>query len=168
MQTPLCSVCLENDDILCNGCRSKLDDGDITQVDVDLSRLLYRLSDKIGTLEDITIKRTVQTSNAVVILTGKGDGPKVVGRDGRVVKKIADEFDKSIRVVEDTGEVTEVVDKLLSPVEYEGIRTVYRPDGEEKKVTVDEDYEPRVPFTKEEFRDLVEDLTGEMIVLSYE
>ncbi|MDY6774142.1 MAG: hypothetical protein SVS85_02980 [Candidatus Nanohaloarchaea archaeon] len=168
METPLCSVCLENDDILCNGCRSKLDDGELTQVDVDLSRLLYDLSDKIGTLEDVTIKDTIQTSNAIVILTEEGDGPKVVGRDGRVVKKIAERFDKSIRVVEDTGDLEKVVDKLLSPVDYEGIRTVYRPDGEERKVTVDEDYEPRVPFTKEEFRDLVERLTGEKIVLSYE
>lgn len=168
METPLCSICLENDDILCNGCRSKVDDGELTQVDVDLSRLLYDLSDRIGTLEDVTVKETIETANAVVILTAEGDGPKVVGRDGRVVKKIADRFDKSIRVVEDTGEVEEVVDKLLSPAEYQGIRTVYKPDGEERKVTVDEDYKPRVPFTKEEFRDLVEDMTGERIVLSYE
>ncbi|MDY6769720.1 MAG: hypothetical protein SVU88_01985 [Candidatus Nanohaloarchaea archaeon] len=168
METPLCSICLENDDILCNGCRSKLDDGELTQVDVDLSRLLHDLSDTIGTLEDVTVKETIQTANAVVVLTAEGDGPKVVGRNGRVVKKIADEFDKSIRVVEDTGEVEEVVDKLLSPVDYEGLRTVYKPDGEERKVTVDEDYEPRVPFTQEEFRDLVEELTGERVVLSYE
>lgn len=168
METPLCSVCIENDDILCNGCRSKLDDGELTQVDVELSRLLHDLSERIGTLEDVTIKETIQTSNAIVVLTEEGDGPRVVGRNGRVVKKMADLFDKSIRVVEDTGELEEVVDKLLAPAEHEGIRTVYRPDGEEKKVSVNEDYEPRVPFTKEEFRDLVERLAGEKIVLSYE
>ncbi len=168
MQTPLCSICLENDDILCNGCRSKVDDGELTEVDVELSRLLHDLSDRIGTLEDVTVKETIEMSNAILVLTAEGDGPKVVGRNGRVVKKIADMFDKSIRVVEDTGEVEEVVDKLLSPVEYKEIRTVYKPDGEERKVAVDEDYEPRVPFTAEEFRDIVEQLTGEKIVLSYE
>lgn len=168
METPLCSVCIENDDILCNGCRSRLEDGELTDVDVELSRLLYDLSDRIGTLEDVEVKETLQTANAIVILTAEGDGPKVVGRNGRVVKKIAERFDKSIRVVEDTGAVQKVVDKLLSPVEYRDIRIVHRPDGEERKVIVDEDYEPRVPFTQEDFGDVVEDLAGERVILSYE
>lgn len=168
METPLCSICLESDDILCNGCRARLEDGDISQVDVDLARFLFDLSDRIETLQDINVKRTISLTNALVVLTAQGDGPKVVGKNGRVVKKMAEKFDKSIRVVEDTGEPEAVIDKLLAPVEHQGLRTVYRPDGEDRKVIVDGDEEPRVPFTKEEFQEVVEDLTGETILLSYE
>ncbi|MDY6776636.1 MAG: hypothetical protein SVQ76_00860 [Candidatus Nanohaloarchaea archaeon] len=168
METPLCSICLESDDILCNGCKSKLEDGGLTEVDVELSRLLYDLSDDIETLQDVEIKETIETSNAIVVLTAEGDGPKVVGRNGRVVKEIADLFDKSIRVVEDTGELDEVVEKLLSPIEHDGLRKVYRPDGEERKVIVDEDDRPRVPFNSEEFRKVTEEITGEKVLLSYE
>ncbi len=168
METPLCSICLESDDILCTGCQAKLEDGDISDVDVELSRLLNDLADSIETLQDVTIKKTITTSKAVVVLTAEGDGPKVVGRNGRVVKEIADTFDRSIRVVEDTGDVDKVVDKLLAPVGHKGVRTVYKPDGEEQKVIVDRDDRPRVPFTAEEFRDVVEDLTGEGIMLAFE
>lgn len=168
MQTPLCSICLDSDDILCTGCQAKLEDGDISEVDVELSRLLDELAEDIETLREVEIKKTITTANAIVVLTAEGDGPKVVGRNGRVVKEIADTFDRSIRVVEDTGDVEKVVDKLLAPVDHAGIRTVYRPDGEEQKVIVPEDEEPRVPFTVEEFQDIVDDLTGDRIHLSYE
>lgn len=168
MDTPLCSICLDGDDILCTGCQAKLEDGDISEEAVTLSRMLNDLAGEISTLEDVEIKRVIPTANAVVVLTAEGDGPKVVGRGGRVVKKIAEQFDKSIRVVEDTGDVPKVVDKLLAPVEHEGFRKVYKPDGEERKVIVSEDDKPRVPFTQEEFQDLVEELTGEALHLSYE
>lgn len=168
METPLCSICLDSDDILCTGCRAKLEDGDISDVDVELSRMLNDLADNIETLQDVTIKQTITTPKAIVVLTAEGDGPKVVGRNGRVVKEIAELFDRSIRVVEDTGDVDKVVDKILAPVDHQGIRTVYKPDGEEQKVIVDRNDEPRVPFTAEEFRDIIEDLTGDRILLAYE
>lgn len=168
MQTPLCSICLENDDILCNGCRAKLEDGDITQEEVDLSRLLTDLAEDIDNLQDVVIKHAIPTEEALVIVTAEGDGPKVVGRNGRVVKKIAERFDKSIRVVEDTGDVHKVLEKLLAPVEYKSINKVYKPDGEEKKVVVDEQQKPRVPFSEEEFEGLLEQLSGERLSISFE
>lgn len=168
METPLCSICLENDDILCNGCRSKLEDGDITEEEVELSRLLSQLSENIENLEDVTIKRAIPTDEALVIVTAEGDGPKVVGRNGRVVKQIAERFDKSIRVVEDTGDEHKVIEKLLAPIEYKGINKVYKPSGEEEKVVVDKKQKPRVPFEEDEFEELVEQLTGKHLSLSFE
>lgn len=168
MQTPLCSICLENDDILCNGCRAKLEDGDINEAEVEVSRLLNNLSTNIDNLEDVTIKRIYSLDDAMIIVTAEGDGPKVVGRNGRVVKKIAERFDKSIRVVEDTGDEHKIIEKLLAPVEYNGINKVYKPEGEERKVVVDQDQKPRVPFKEDAFRTIVKDLTDEDLSLSFE
>lgn len=168
METPLCSICIEGDDILCNGCKAKLEDGDITEEAVTLSRMLHNLSSDIENLEDIELRQVIPTEDAVVVVTAEGDGPKVVGRNGRVVKQIAEEFDKSIRVVEDTGDLHKVVEKLLAPVEFKGINKVYKPDGEERKVVVDKDQQRRVPFTEDEFEEIVKELTGDSIRLSFE
>lgn len=168
METPLCSICLESDDILCNGCQQKKEDGEITETAVEVSRFLEEVSGRINTLKDVEIKSVREATDAIVIITAKGDGPKVVGKNGEVVKKLADEFDSSIRVVEDSGIDEEVIDNLLEPVEVEGINTVYKPDGTEKKVVVPEEDRSRVPITKEEFREIVKDLTGEDYSLSYE
>lgn len=168
METPLCSICLESDDILCTGCQQKIDDGDMEEVAVDVSRLLYTLSQDIPTLEDVEIREVRRTEEAIVIITAAGDGPKVVGKNGEVVKELADEFDQSIRVIEDSGNPQEVIENLLEPVELRGINTVYKPDGTEQKIVVDEDDQRRVPMSVDEFQAIVEQLTGESYMLSFE
>lgn len=168
MKTPICDFCLQSDGLLCNGCEAKLEDGDIAQEEVDLARMLYDLSAQIENLEDVEIKQAIPTDNALVIVTAEGDGPKVVGRNGRVVKKIAERFDKSIRIVEDTGDMYKIVEKLLAPVEYESINTVYKPDGEALKVVVDESQEPRVPFSEDEFEQIVKALSDTELQISFE
>lgn len=167
METPLCSMCQESD-MLCTGCKQKVEDGDITEIAVEVSRLLHEISQDIPTLEDVEIKEVRQASNAIVIITAKGDGPRVVGKNGEVVKQLADHFDKSIRVVEDSGDPEEVIENLLEPVDVQSINTVYKPDGEEKKVVVSEDDERRVPISKDDFRQIVGKLTDREYTLSFE
>lgn len=168
METPLCSICLESDDLLCNGCEQKKEDGELTEEAVEASRLLYQLSQDIPTLEDVTIKEVRRVSDAILVVTAKGDGPRVVGKNGEVVKELADHFDTSIRVVEDAGDPEEVIENLLEPVEVQGINTVYKPDGTEKKVVVAEEDRPRVPISTDEFRNIVKQLTDKEFSLSFE
>jgi transcription antitermination factor NusA-like protein len=168
METPLCSVCLESDDILCNGCQSKVDDNELDEIAVDVVRFLHDLSDRISTLKDVEILEIREATDAIVIITAKGDGPRVVGKNGEVVKQLAEEFDQSIRVVENADDVEEVIKNLLEPVEVQGINTVYKPDGQEKKVVVSEDDERRVPISTEDFREIVKEITGKEYSLSFE
>ncbi|MDY6789122.1 MAG: hypothetical protein SVV03_04125 [Candidatus Nanohaloarchaea archaeon] len=168
METPLCSVCQDSDDILCTGCQQKIEDGELTETAVEVSRFLMDEAERVNTLRDIEIKSVKEASGAIVIITGKGDGPKVVGRNGEVVKKLANEFNSSIRVVEDSGVDDEVIENLLEPVEVQGINTVYKPEGTQKKVVVNKGDKSRVPITREEFKEIVKELTGEEYTLSYE
>jgi len=168
METPLCSDCLETDDELCEQCSQKLDDGEIEQVTVDLVRMLHDLSTDIPTLEDIEVQDVRTATDAVVVITGKGDGPKVVGKNGEVVKQLAERFDRSIRVIENSGNPQEVIENLLEPVDIEGINTVYKPGGTELKVVVSEDDRRRVPISQDDFRVIVQELTGEEYSLSFE
>lgn len=167
METPLCSVCLESD-MLCSGCNAKLQDGDITQMEVDVSRFLHTLSEDNQPLEEAHIKEMFDTANVLVIVTEPGDAAKVVGRRGNVVKKIVDYVGKPVRVVEDTAEDQECAENLLMPVPVKSVNVVYKPEGEEKKVVVDESNEHRVQISKTAFRTVMKELTGENFELSFE
>lgn len=168
MKTPICDDCLKNDEGLCDDCKQKLEDGEISEIAVEISRFLHDLSDDIPTLKDIELKKIERATDAIVVITSKGDGPRVVGKNGEVVKKLAEEYDSSIRVVEDSGNVDEVIRNLLEPVEVQSINTVYKLEGTEKKVVVSKKDERRVPISTDEFRDIVKDLTGEDYGLSFE
>ncbi len=168
MKVPICNECLESDEGLCEECGDKLEDEVFSEVAVNVSRFLYSLSGQIPTLKDVEIKKIEKATDAIIVVTSKGDGPRVVGKNGEVVKQLAEKFERSIRVVEDAGEPEEVIKNLLEPVEVASINTVYKPEGIEKKVVVSKDDERRVPISKEEFKSIVKDLTGKSFSLSFE
>ena len=167
MKAPICNVCLKSD-VLCSNCEEKLENGDITELEIKVSRILKDLSNEYGSLRDSEIKHVYDTENVLVIVTAEGDGAKVVGRGGEIVKEIADRVDKSIRVVEASQEDRAVIKGLLSPAEIQSINTVFRPDGESQKVVVPAEYEGKINLSIEELESLISDITGNDYEIAFE
>ncbi len=167
MKAPICNVCLKSD-VLCSGCEDKLENGEITETDVEVSRILQDLSKEHASLRDSEILKIFDMDNVIVIITEEGDGAKVVGRSGEIVKKIADQVDKSIRVVEKAPEDIETIKGLLSPAEVESVNTVFSPEGQSKKIVVDDDYEGKINLSVGEFEEIIDEVTGEKYQLAFE
>jgi transcription antitermination factor NusA-like protein len=168
MESPICNVCLTSDGELCSMCEEKIENGEISNADVRVSRILQDLSEEHGSLKDSEIVRVFDKENVTVIVTGEGDGAKVVGRKGQIVKEVASRIDKSIRVVEAADDDMEVIRGLLSPGEVESINTVFAPEGKSKKIVVDKEYDGKINLSTEEFEDIVEEITGTRYKLSFE
>ncbi len=167
MKAPICNVCLKSD-VLCSGCEEKLEEGEITETEVEVSRILQDLSSEYASLRDSEILRIFEAENVIVIVTAEGDGAKVVGRKGEIVKEVADQADKSIRVVEKTGDDLETIKGLLSPAEVESVNTVFTPDGQEKKIVVSDEYSGKINLSTDEFEDIIAEITEEEYQLSFE
>lgn len=167
MKAPICNVCLKSD-VLCSGCEEKLEEGEISDIEIKVSRILQDLSNEHASLRDSEILKIFDMENVVVIITADGDGAKVVGRSGEIVKKVAERIDKSIRVVEKSGEDLETIKGLLSPAEVESVNTVFSPDGQSKKIVVNEEFEGKINLSIEEFEDIIDAVTGEEYQLSFE
>lgn len=167
MKAPICNVCLKSD-VLCSQCSEKLEEGEISELDIEVSRKLKELSNQHGSLKDATIEGTYEAENVVVIITGPGDGAKVVGRSGEIVKEVADEIGKPIRVVEDSESDREVINGLLSPGEIKSINTVFKPDGQGKKIVVDEEYEDKINMNPGELEEAISIITGQAYDLAFE
>lgn len=167
MKAPICNVCLKSD-VLCSNCKDKLENGEINELEIEISRKLKELSEEYGSLRDSEILHVHEAENVVVIVTAEGDGAKVVGRSGEIVKKVAQEIEKSIRVVEKSENDREVIKGLLSPAEIESINTVFAPEGEHKKIVVDEEFEGKINMSSDELEDVIEEITGTYYELSFE
>lgn len=168
MKAPICNVCLKTDGELCSMCEEKYENGEIDDYDIRVSRILHNLSTEHGSLQDSEIKKVYDMDKVTVIVTAEGDGAKVVGRKGEIVKKIAEKIDKSIRVVESAMDDMEVIKGLLSPAEVESINTVFAPEGQSKKIVVDKDYNGKINLKVEEFEQIISDITGTSYKLSFE
>ena len=167
MKAPICNVCLKSD-VLCSGCEEKLENGEITQIEVKVSRILQDLSSEYASLQDSEILHVFETENVIVIVAAEGDGAKVVGRKGEIVKKVADEVGKSIRVIEKAGDDLDTIKGLLSPAEVESVNTVFKPDGKAKKIVVSDEYEGKINLTEDEFEEIISQVTGTHYKLSFE
>lgn len=166
IDAPICQVCLGND-ILCSGCRSKLEKGEITDADIEVSRLIHQLAQDMPSLRNITIKKVYRTTNSYVILAGEGDASKIVGKNGKGVKKISKRLNSSISIVEDKNDPEEIAKRLIAPAEVKSINTVFKPEGEEEKLIVDEDDKNRVSLSKEEFKEVLNKITGNDFSLAF-
>ena len=167
MKAPICNVCL-NSDVLCSQCSEKLEEDKISELDIEVSRKLKELSNDHGSLRDSTIEGTYQAENVVVIITGPGDGAKVVGRSGEIVKKVADKVGKPIRVVENSENDRDVINGLLSPGEIQSINTVFKPEGQSKKIVVDEQFEDKINMNQKELEEAIQEITGTDYELAFE
>jgi len=166
MQAPICEVCLKSD-ILCSGCQEKLNTGRITQHDVNVSRYLYNLSERMRSIRDVKITRAIDCGT-LIIITGRGDAAKIVGRNGVIVKKIAKEFKKSIRILEEAPNFREFIEELVSPASINGINTLFRENQEVYKIRVPATQRNQVMITPESFSQIISNFYNRKVELVFE
>ncbi|MEM5804588.1 MAG: hypothetical protein QXU82_01940 [Candidatus Aenigmatarchaeota archaeon] len=165
MQTPICEICL-NSDILCGGCQKKLEEGKITSDEVEISRMLFGMSEKTKSLKDAKLKKAMNTE-VLLLIAGKGDGAKLVGKAGAVVKALAKKYEKPIRVLEES-DIRTFITNMLQPVPIEGINTVFAGGKETFKVRLPLNQKNRLLFSEETFKKVVSEVYGRQAELVFE
>jgi transcription antitermination factor NusA-like protein len=152
---------------LCSGCQEKLNTGRITKNDVNVARYLYGLSEKMRSIRDVKVLRAIDCGT-LIIITGRGDAAKLVGRDGVIVKKIAKEFKKSIRILEEAPNFREFIEELISPASINGINTLFKENQEVYKIRVPATQRNQVLITPESFSMIISNFFNRKVELVFE
>ncbi|ASJ16798.1 transcription elongation factor NusA [Thermococcus chitonophagus] len=162
MKAPICEVCLKTDDILCPADEKKLEQGIITELDVKISRMLYKL---LGDA-DVEFKKAVEAGDLIVLIVGEGDVPLVIGKGGKNIKFLMRELGKRVRVIEGrdikgTDDVKKLAMDLLYPAGVFGVNIVYKPGGEQYyKVLVFSRDRNKLPEKAEILESILSQITG--------
>ncbi|MDR1991909.1 MAG: hypothetical protein LBQ98_00150 [Nitrososphaerota archaeon] len=128
MKTELCSFCLKSG-ILCQKCLTKVKAGEISNLDLKITRLLLSLEEKYPSLQSVCFHKAVDVEKTLAILVGHGDVPKLLGYGGKIVKTISDETGKNIRVLEYGVDDRKFLEDLFVPFSILTINTIWLPDG---------------------------------------
>ena len=160
MVLPICDVCLKSG-MLCQGCENKIKSGEITTLDLDIAKLLYKLGE--GT---IGFKKTIEIGDVVIIVTDKNQVGKIIGKSGKIVRAISKKVGKKIRVIGEGSDFKEIARDILAPARISGINIVYGTDGEEKyKIRVMKEDSRRLPARLDVLNDIMKQLTHEKTVI---
>lgn len=122
MSLPICGDCARTG-LLCPECERKFREREITEIDVELSRILHKL-----TSGDVGFKQAVDTRDGVIVLAEKKDVGKLIGVDGSTIKTLLEELGKDIKVI-GLDDRDEMIRHLVAPAVVKSINEVYKPDG---------------------------------------
>jgi len=163
MVLPVCDVCLKSG-MLCQGCENKLKNGEISSMDVEIAKLLYKIGDgKLG------FKKTIEIGDVVIIVTDKDQVGKLIGKGGKIVREISKSVNEKVRVVGENSDLKSVATDILAPARISGINIVYGKDGEQKyKIRVRREDSRRLPAKLNNLNDIIQLLTGEKTLVVIE
>jgi transcription antitermination factor NusA-like protein len=158
MRFPICSVCLKNN-ILCNACAKKVGELGIKLDEIKMYRRLNKLLKDQKSLRDVEIKRAVG-NNLLLIVTRKEDVSKLIGRDGKIVKKLARELNRPVRIVEQPSDLRDFVNDVFFTVPIMGVNIVYKPEGKLYRVRIPKSERTKLPISSDIFSNISKSLFG--------
>lgn len=128
MRAELCQFCLRSG-ILCPKCRAKLEKGEITQLDLEVARLLVSLENEYPLLQDVYFHGALEVNNTLVVLVKRGDMNKILSYGGKVIKALESKIGKNVRVLEYNSGERKFIEDLFAPLNVVTINKIWLPDG---------------------------------------
>ncbi|MEN3035582.1 MAG: transcription elongation factor NusA [Candidatus Methanosuratincola sp.] len=165
MKTPICYFCAKSG-VLCPRCQEKLDKGEITQADVEVSKWFIDLEAKNPQLKDYSILRTVKLPNMVIVMVSGSSNKALLSK---VSKQLSDEKRISVRIVEKTSSIKRLLEQIVTPARVMGANTVWLPDGSwESTIKMPKSDVRKMPIDPKSAVDAIRILTGEVIHIVFE
>ena len=104
MNMPLCSFCIKSG-IFCQKCQNKVDLGQIGETDIKIAKLLMTLEQRYPSLQKIRFHNAFEVDSVLAIVVGRGHLSAFFENNGKIVREIAQDTGKRVRVIEKHGEV---------------------------------------------------------------
>ena len=160
---PICKVCAKTG-VLCTSCESKLEKGEISELEIELSKTFLELEKKHPGLKNVNFYGALEKDNLIVLIVGKGEIDNVRGEYGKTRKALSEKFKKTIRIIEKSKDPKKILEDLIYPIPVLGINQIFLPTGEvENKARINEKDFSKLPIDKEILEDIIYTLTGTQI-----
>lgn len=151
----LCEVCIKSD-ILCNACNQKIESGELTDLDIKITRAI----NITGTKADFS--DVYENEEFVIIIADSENYNKLIGKSGSNAKKISESLEKKIRIIEKSDEKTMAESLLNTPII--GINILY--SGKERYILrINKMYRKNV---KRDMIGIIENIIGKKLEIIFE
>jgi len=160
VKAALCNFCLKSG-ILCSKCQRKLKSGEVSEVDLEIARLLLSIEDKYPSLQDVYFHKAVEANGVLAILVERGDMPRLLGYSGKIIKALGEKTRKTIRILEQGVDDRKFLEDLFAPLSILTINTIWLPDGTtETRVILRRRGRRRAPINVEALKEIAQKVRG--------
>jgi len=117
--------------ILCANCESRLRRGEISKADVEASRAVVRLADKLSELNRVTLKRAFDVGSAYVLEFEQQDLAAIKSNPS-VYAELEGALKGKVWIVGAGGSDRKFLEDIFFPAKVLTVNTVWLPDGGKK------------------------------------
>jgi len=101
----------------------------VSEVYLEIARLLLSLEDRYPSLQDIYFHKAVEANGVLAVLVKRGDMPRLLGHGGKIIKALGEKTGKTIRILEHGADDRKFLEDLFAPLSILTINTIWLPDG---------------------------------------
>ena len=167
MKTTLCNFCIKSG-ILCQRCQEKLRTGEVTDTDVSIAKLLLKLESKYSILQKVTFYNAYEVDDVLAIIVGSGDLHRLFSESGEILREIAENTGKRVRVLEQKGDTREFFEDLFAPVAITSINKIWLPDGSIETRVILSGNSRRLPLKINVLKELAKKVRGITLRIAFE
>ena len=112
---PACKTCVHSG-FLCTSCQEKLDEGILTEFELDISKFFLELeeeSEEFAYLKDVSFFKAIDFEDVVILVVGKKDKLRITQELLDLLKETF-EIDKII-IIEKTNKPRPAIESLIAP-----------------------------------------------------
>lgn len=153
---------------LCTKCEEKLERGEITPFELDLSKDFLGLEEngKFSFLKNVSFYKAIDFQDVVILIVGKNDKIRITDELLNWIKDMY-EIDRLI-LIEKTDKPRPVVENLIAPGNLISINEIFLATGDvEYRAVIPQQDKEKILFTEGELEDLVEELTGKSVRIEF-
>ncbi|MGQ9759817.1 MAG: hypothetical protein ACUVQ5_04535 [Candidatus Methanomethylicaceae archaeon] len=167
MRTPICFFCAKSG-VLCTKCQEKLDRGEITQADIEVSKWFIEYEAKNPQIRDYVIHKTVRLPEIMIVIVSSARGASRVLLS-KLSKQMSDEKKIKVRIIEKSSSIKRLLEQILIPARVIGANTVWLPDGSwESTIRIPRSDIKKMPIDARSAEEAIKSLTGETIHIVFE
>jgi transcription antitermination factor NusA-like protein len=124
---PICDICLVSPN-LCEICKAKLEKGEITKLDVFISKFLHKMFRKGYISKNPSFIRAIELEDMVILLTDQNPA-YLIGIKAKVLKDLSQQLGKKVKIINIKEGVRSAVRDYIYPEVRFQISKLYLPDG---------------------------------------
>lgn len=166
MKLPVCKIDIQSD-LLCPSCQEKLEKGEITRFDIEFSKWLLERVREYPELDKLELRRAVELTGRILLIVKKKNKHILETIEG-LLDEIREKHGEVI-IIEAPVKLRTLVRMLIYPSVEVGVNSLYLPDGVRESIVMlrGEDRD-RIPYSKEELREIVSAVMGEIVLFEFD
>ncbi|HMF34021.1 MAG TPA: hypothetical protein VKK79_21530 [Candidatus Lokiarchaeia archaeon] len=146
-----------------------MDNGEITDFDIDITREFLELEKENSFLKDVSFYRVIDYDDFVIFIVGKGDKSRLENHH-EVLDFFQQKFDiQTIQLVEFSSKLSTYVENLIMPAKLLGFDELFLPMGTtEYKARIDKNSQDKMLLSVADLESLIVELTSKTVAFSFE